>query len=112
MHMYGEIYFYDSLQLRQIHPDVKIQMRHLYGTTKQVKRPYVQKQRGLKDCGCVAVAFCVSLIYGEDPSTLIYQQEALREHIINSFTQEHFLPFPAETKKTKHLTPPLELSLE
>ena len=105
------IYLYDSLQMEQLHPELKMQMLALYGP-REVKQPYVQQQKGSKDCGCFAIAFSVSLLYGEDPSTLVYEQEMLREHIVNCFTRKHFLPFPAKTKKMKCLTPPLELNLE
>ena len=107
----GVIALFDSLQPKELDPNLREQMLSLYGKRK-VQRPYVQHQKGIKDCGCFAIAFCVSLLYGEAPSSLLFDQKKMREHILSCLTQKYFLPFPAQTKKAKRTVPPLELSLD
>ena len=68
------VYLYDKLQLKCIHPNLGIKPQALYGN-QTVKIPYVQIQKGSKDCGCFAIAFCISLMFGDDPATLCYDQK-------------------------------------
>ena len=63
-----------------------------------------------KTCGCLAIAFCISLMFGDDSATLCYDQKEMRSHIIRCFEMKSFLPFPATLKKSRVL-PPLEISL-
>ena len=70
-----------SMQPKDIHPGLREQMLALYGKRK-VQVPQVQVQRGSADCGCFAFAFYVSLLYGDDPATQVYNQNNMRDHII------------------------------
>ena len=101
---------YDTLQPKTLHPDLQKQMVTLYGRL-LVQVPSVQVQKGTTDCGCFAVAFCVSLLYGDNPTSLVYSQKKMREHIIASLSNRHFLPFPATVKKSKRMQAPVELTL-
>ncbi len=106
----GIVFLFDSLLPKELDLKLKEQMLSLYGKC-LVQRPYVQRQKGSKDCGCFAIAFCVSLLYGEDPSSLLFNQKEMRGHIFSCLTQESFLPFPA-CALTKKARRPLELCLD
>ncbi len=107
----GIIFLFDSLLPKELDLTLREQMLSLYGK-RPVQRPCVQHQNGSKDCGCFAIAFCVSVLYGEDPSSLVFNQKEMRGHIIRCLKQDSFLPFPGVTKKAKCIVPPLELSLD
>lgn len=104
------IYLYDSLQPKCIDPDLGEQLHALYGN-RTVTIPSVQLQKGNKDCGCFAIAFCISLMFGDDPATLCYDQKEMRSHLIKCFETKCFVPFPATQKKSR-IPPPLEISLK
>lgn len=44
--------------------------------------PNVQFQQGFDDCGLFAIAFSVSLCYGEDQCCTVYFQHKLWQHLI------------------------------
>ena len=93
----GVVHLYDTLQPKLLHPDLQ-QMMALYGK-RTVKIPSVQVQKGTTDCGCFAIAFCVTLLYSDDPASLMYDQMKMREHIIASLAKKHFSQFQATVKK-------------
>ena len=95
------VLYYDSLAPKSLHPDLKNQLIALYGKG-TVKIMAVQKQKGQKDCGCFAVAFCVSILYGESPEALTYQQADMRTHIKLSVESQLFTPFPSVPKNTRN----------
>ena len=113
----GKVYHYDSLQAECIAPELRKQLIALYGhtsdgTTLQIIQPQVQVQRGSKDCGYFAVAFAVSLLLGDDPTTLTYHQKDMREHFIVCLEARLFTPFPATEKKAKRRTPDVKLNIK
>lgn len=86
----GVVFLYDSLQSKTIHPDLQKQILAFYGK-RLVRVPPVQFQKGSTDHGCFAIAFCVSLLYGDDPTTLAYEQKKMREHITAFLPSEHHI---------------------
>ena len=54
----------------------------------------ISKQSGAVDCGLYAIAVLTSLAFGQDPTTLVYDQEAMRPHLITSFETKKIVPFP------------------
>ncbi|KAL5503163.1 hypothetical protein EMCRGX_G010071 [Ephydatia muelleri] len=54
----------------------------------------ISKQNGAVDCGLYAIAVLTSLAFGQDPTTLVYDQEAMRPHLITSFETKKIVPFP------------------
>ena len=57
-------------------------------------RPF-QKQRGGTDCGLFAIAAATSICNGRDPSSLHYDQHAMRRHLYNCLVKGHIDPFPS-----------------
>ena len=54
----------------------------------------IQKQQGVTDCGIFAIAFAVSLAYGNCSPPPIFQQDKLRSHLIACMEAQHFTVFP------------------
>lgn len=107
----GVVYLYNSFHNKEIHPELKEQIVALYGK-QTIKVPVVQVQKGGEDCGCFAIAFCVSVLYGDDPASLVYNQQQMREHIANCLANKHFTPFPAIQKKSKRIIAPMEYHVQ
>ena len=53
-----------------------------------------QKQTGGKDCGLFAIAFAVALVFNKRPSTLKFNQQKMRSHLVECFTKQEMTPFP------------------
>jgi len=54
----------------------------------------MQCQEGTSDCGLFAIAVITSLLFGEDPSNVVYKQNNLRGHLIECFTAGKLSLFP------------------
>ncbi len=59
----------------------------------------VTKQVGSNDCALFAAAYCTSIAYGVHPSSQIYNQQHMREHLYNCLTNQNMLLFPASRKR-------------
>lgn len=54
----------------------------------------VQRQSGSGDCGPMSIAFAHTLCNGLDPHLVRFDQRQLREHLLVSFQNKRFTPFP------------------
>ena len=54
-----------------------------------------QRQGNGFDCGVFAIAFAVTLAYGDDPSHLVYDPVKLRGHLKACFISKTITPFPS-----------------
>ena len=43
----------------------------------------VQKQANTSDCGLFSIAFATALTFGQDPAMTYFDQEKMRQHVIN-----------------------------
>ena len=71
---------YDPLNL-SLSKETKALLAKLLKTTKKillVKFGNTNKQAEFDDCGLVAAAYCTTLAYGQNPSSYVYDQSALR----------------------------------
>ena len=59
----------------------------------------VQIQDGASDCGLFALAFATSLCHGNDPSKELYDQEAMRDHLVHSLEEGKLCQFPSLGKR-------------
>lgn len=110
------VHLFDSLQPKKIAPELQKQLAALYGHLADEKElrvyiPQVQLQKGTTDCGCFAVAFAVSLLFGDDPTSLLYHQKEMRRHLQECFLADLFSPFPASDKKAKRKLKTIELTV-
>jgi hypothetical protein len=53
-----------------------------------------QKQKGSVDCGLFALAYAMSIVFGEDVSTREYNQGNIRSHLLSCFENCKLEPFP------------------
>ena len=104
----GTVSLYDSLQPSYLHCELKQQMAALYKGVPVVRLQPSQVQKGFKDCGCFV---CTSLLFGDDPSMLIYNQSEMRKHVIGCFERRYLTPFPAKPRKSKRKTAPVQFRI-
>ena len=53
-----------------------------------------QRQTGAQDCGLFAIAFAISIAFGQDPAKTTYDQSGMREHLIRCFNKKAIQVFP------------------
>lgn len=90
---------YDSLftELNQESYDLILHIFHTRindDRTTTVLMKELQKQKGLTDCGLFAIAVMTSLAHKEDPSTAKYDQNKMRQHLLDCFSNKFLMPFP------------------
>ena len=61
----------------------------------------VQQQLGGTDCGLFALTFITALCHGDDPTSLYFDQENMRSHLIARFESGEATPFPVIKKQTR-----------
>ena len=54
----------------------------------------VTKQSGINDCGLFAIAYCTSIAHEQNPSSVVYNQAAMRLHLYKCFEQGKIESFP------------------
>ena len=55
----------------------------------------LQRQDGSADCGLFAIAVMMSLAHKEDPSAVTYDQNKMRQHLLECFSTKLVTPFPS-----------------
>ena len=89
---------YDSLftELDRRTYDLILQIFHARNNDQRatVVMKELQKQKGSADCGLFAIAVMTSLAHKEDPSTVKYDQNKMRQHLVDSFSSKFLMPFP------------------
>ena len=65
--------------------------------------PRMQKQEGCDDCGVFALAVAFTLLAGDDPSQLIYDQSCMRGHLALCFQCNELAPFPVKSPGCEQL---------
>ena len=59
-------------------------------------------QQGSKDCGLFAIAYATEIAYGHDPSSFIFDQSKLRQHLHDCLISKSLTRFPKKDElKTK-----------
>ena len=53
----------------------------------------LQRQEGSTDCGLFAIAVMASLAHREDPSSVTYDQNKMRKHLLECFSSKIIMPF-------------------
>ncbi|XP_044003627.1 uncharacterized protein LOC122849104 isoform X2 [Aphidius gifuensis] len=106
------IHIYDSLNIHILHNDYQMYLQRLFPfysvEQNNVRFPRVHQQQNADDCGVLAIAFGVSLLFRHKPETIEYEYDNLRKHLLNMFETQIITPFPM----IKHSDPPLPLPLE
>lgn len=60
----------------------------------------VHRQRLYNDCGLFALAFAFDLCSGDDPYESLYDQDAMRSHLVKCFERQEFKQFPRVTENS------------
>ena len=92
-------YFYDSMLYNKsrLHPQVTkdiASLVHAAGDCIDVIVPQSQLQEGTDNCGLFAIATATSLCFGIPPSTVLWNQKKMREHLRRCFESGKMSPFP------------------
>ena len=97
----GEVELYDSLQQRPSVETQKVIARYLKCKLKSIliKVINVSLQKGSADCGLYAIAMMTSLANNEDPANVVYDQTALRIHLVECFENGCLSTFPILKKR-------------
>uniref|UniRef100_A0A1X7VA30 Ubiquitin-like protease family profile domain-containing protein n=1 Tax=Amphimedon queenslandica TaxID=400682 RepID=A0A1X7VA30_AMPQE len=56
------------------------------------------RQVGFQDCGLYAISFVTSLAYGEDPTIIKYEDQEMRNHLLECFEIKELSPFPSKKR--------------
>ena len=92
----GCVQIYDSLQMN-VTESLKKQMRQLFSPDDSLppfKIMNCQQQDGSTDCGLFAIANAVEVAAGNDPEKVIFDQTAMRPHLMSCLESEKLEPFP------------------
>jgi len=108
-----DITVYDSIYFR-LSKHTEILLAKLLQTKQRaftVKISSVNKQAGTDDCGVFAVAYCTSLVYGQNPSMFVYNQTVMRAHLVTCLENKKLEPFPIlrERRIGKFITTKVEV---
>ena len=60
----------------------------------------IHRQRLYNDCGLFALAFAFDLCSGDDPYESLYDQDAMRSHLVKCFERQEFKHFPRITENS------------
>ena len=95
----GEVETFDSLMKDEVSTTVRRQLANILHSLRPrmtMTKVCVQQQAGGSDCGLFAIAFAVALAHGQDPATLMFDQQAMREHL--RLYLQRMDPFPSLKK--------------
>jgi hypothetical protein len=86
---------YDSLAGNDVPCDVQEKLKKVAQFKTSFSLQKTQTQHGPEDCGVFAIAFAVSLAFGECPSDRYYLQSSLRSHLLHCLKKRIMTPFPS-----------------
>lgn len=89
----GEVIVFDSLYSSVDTATLNL-LKQLFGVHIKVKLERCPQQIGGRDCGLFAIANCTALAYGSHPSNASFNQDAMRQHLLNCLESFYFTPFP------------------
>ena len=92
----ADITVYDSLY-SSVSMETQLIIARLLKTKKEsftIQIAKVNKQSGFDDCGVFAAAYCTSVAFGHDPTSMVYNQEYLRHHLLSCLENKKMTPFP------------------
>ena len=67
-----------------------------------VNMMHIQTQTGGSDCGCFAIASATALCHGQNPSSLIWIQSKMQQHLSVCLTNRRLTPFPSKKSASKN----------
>ena len=107
-----DITLYDS-KYSFLHKHTELLLSQLAFTKKRyftVSIGNVNKQAGDNDCGLIAAAYITSIAHGQDPSSVVYNQGLLRQHLFKCLEAKKMDLFPIVRKR--RVLPPKIVKVE
>ena len=99
----GHINVYDSL-----HMTLSSDVKELIADLLQWKGNYitihycdVQWQVDGNDCGIFAIAFATAICNGDEPASIVFDQNNMRKHLKTCFDNGKLTPFPERSRKRR-----------
>ena len=92
----GEVRIFDSLNTDPTIETLQ-QMKQLFSpenTFPQYQLSPCHKQVGTTDCGVFAIAYSIDILFGNNPSEIVYHQSKLRQHLVDCFGKGTLTTFP------------------
>ena len=83
----GEVRIFDSLNTDPTIETLQ-QIKQLFSpdnTFPQYQPSQCHKQVGTTDCGVFAIAYSIDILFGNNPSEIVYDQSKLRQHLVHCF---------------------------
>ena len=77
-------------------------MLHEDGPEIKVNVCSVQRQQNGSDCGVLALAFATGILYGEDPTSILYDANTYRYHLAECLNRKVMAPFPQASEVQKY----------
>ena len=92
----ADVILYDS-KYSLLHEHTRLLLSQLVFTKNKyftVGIANVNKQSGDNDCGLFAAAYITSIAHGQDPSSIVYNQGLMREHLLTCLETKRMALFP------------------
>ena len=89
----GKVKVFDSIYFTLYQETLKL-IYSIYGANVQVIVEKGPKQIGCKDCGLFSIATAIHLANGGDPTTIHFDQNSMRKHLIHCFESYKVTNFP------------------
>jgi len=91
----NEVKIYDSL-FSATDAETRRTIYNLFQIGKKPKIVFAKYQRqiGTEDCGAFAIAVATAIAFGINPSSVYFQQEKMRSHLLACFEKQELTPFP------------------
>ena len=90
----GEVKIFDSLNTD---PTIETQIKQLFSldnTFPQYQLSPCHKQVGTTDSGDFVTAYSIDILFGNNPSEIVYDQSKLRQHLVDCFEKGTLTVFP------------------
>lgn len=88
-----EVNLYDSVY-RTVDRNTNKIIKNLFPSSPSIELVRINGQTGGKDCGVFAIALSTAILNGKDPSSIKFNQLALRPHLIDCLEKGKLSPFP------------------
>ena len=97
----GCINVYDSLHMTLSCKIKKViaDLLQYPGDTITIHHCAVQWQSDISDCGLFAIAFATALCTGQDPTGSVFDQSAMRPHLLKCLQNQIITPFPERSQR-------------
>ena len=76
--------------------ETTVRVLHTFFQFTNIQMMPFQKQLGVSDCGLFSIAAATAILFGQDPTTISFQQDRMWNHLLNCIEQGLFSLFPIQ----------------